>query len=264
MKSIFITLSLITLCSCNNVFLRELAGELGEIASFTFTSSCIKSKTAPTSFKATTTATYDKTGGAATATLHITGASSTTNDLSYAGSFPDASSAAGAKEITFSTGSGTVAYGTYTVTSIALTSTSSSTAILDSATGNSLQFVEDFTIDSTQTASQQVNSTSTDKKTFTVKLTANAETAPVFYTNDTTPKPIPCDLDGTDKKKVVCTPTTTQMTANSNYTIKYYKPCETTLSDTGITVGFNLKESTDSSFTMTFSKLALVLALFLF
>lgn len=62
---------------------------------------------------------------------------------------------------------------------------------------------------------------------------------PKFYTNSTdTGKEIPCALD-TEKKNVICTPTTTQMDAGSKYTVQYKKPCEPAFTTTGITVEFS-------------------------
>ena len=75
---------------------------------------------------------------------------------------------------------------------------------------------------------------------------------------------IPCTHDSTTPTKIVCTATSSQMTANTNYTIQYKKTCTSDYVDTGVAVGFVLKASTDSSSMMRFSKLSLVLALFLF
>ena len=121
---------------------------------------------------------------------------------------------------------GTAAYGTYKVTAMVDKSDETKKYVISSAKGNSWEFVELFELDATQTTAQTVDSKSDDKKTFKVALKAAVTAVPKFYTNSTdTGKEIPCALD-TEKKNVICTPTTTQMDAGSKYTVQYKKPCE--------------------------------------
>ena len=121
----------------------------------------------------------------------------------------------------------TTADGTPASTSIgAVTLHLDGVAVISSAKGNSWEFVELFELDATQTTAQTVDSKSDDKKTFKVALKPAVTAVPKFYTNSTdTGKEIPCASD-TEKKNVICTPTTTQMDAGSKYTVQYKKPCE--------------------------------------
>ena len=258
MKSILITLSLFALCATSSTFLRNLESK-GAIASFTFT--CNKGLTLPNTFTATTTA--DGRPGAkadAVTTLHLDGvaADTTTNDLKYTCAFPAQSRRLrnlAAYEATCTKDSGSAAYGTYKVVSMVVAPSDEIT--FNSATGNSWEFVEDFALADSQTTSQEVDSESDDKKTFTIALKAamTGTVAPKIYTNATeTAKEVPCALD-TEKKKIVCTPTTTQMESGKDYTVQYKKPCATSFTSTGITVKFS------ASYFLTVSKVLLVLAL---
>ena len=262
MKSILITLSLFALCATSSTFLRNLESK-GAIASFTFT--CNKGLTLPNTFKATTTTDGRPTAKTDAVTiLHLDGvaAETTTNDLKYTCAFPAQSSSRlrnlAAYEATCtkdSAAAGTAAYGTYKV--VSMTVAPSDEITFSSATGNSWEFVEDFALADSQTTSQEVDSESDDKKTFTIALKAamTGTVAPKIYTNATeTAKEVPCALD-TEKKKIVCTPTTTQMESGKDYTVQYKKPCETSFTSTGITVKFS------ASYFLTVSKVLLVLAL---
>ena len=258
MKSILITLSLFALCATSSTFLRNLES-LGTIASFTFT--CNKGLTLP-DFKATTTTNGLTKEATAVTTLHLDGvaAATTTNDLKYNCAFKAPSSRLrnlAAYEATCtkdSASAGTAAYGTYKVVSMAV---GAKEITFSSATGNSWEFVEDFALADSQTTSQEVDSKSDDKKTFTVALKAamTGTVAPKIYTNATeTAKEVPCALD-TEKKNIVCTPTTTQMESGKEYTVQYKKACATSFTSTGITVKFS------ASYFLTVSKVLLVLAL---
>ena len=258
MKSILITLSLFALCATSSTFLRNLVSK-GTIASFTFT--CNIGLTLPNNFKATTTTDGRPTAQTtAVTTLHLDGvaAETTTNDLKYTCAFPAPSRRLrnlAAHEATCTKDSGSAAYGTYKVVSMVVAPSDEIT--FNSGTGNSWEFVEDFALADSQTTSQEVDSKSDDKKTFTVALkTAMTGTvAPKIYTNATeTAKEVPCALD-TEKKNIVCTPTTTQMESGKEYTVQYKKACATSFTSTGITVKFS------ASYFLTVSKVLLVLAL---
>lgn len=220
MRAILLTLSLFVLCASNATFLRELA-DIATIDKFTF--ECNKGLTLPASFKAKTTA--DGTPASTSigaVTLHL---------------------------------DGVAAYGTYKVTAMVDKSDETKKYVISSAKGNSWEFVELFELDATQTTAQTVDSKSDDKKTFKVALKAAVTAVPKFYTNSTdTGKEIPCALD-TEKKNVICTPTTTQMDAGSKYTVQYKKPCEPAFTTTGITVEFS------ESYFMTVTNILLVLAI---
>ena len=258
MKSILITLSLFALCATSSTFLRNLESK-GAIASFTFT--CNIGLTLPNSFIATTTTDGRPTAKAdAVTTLHLDGvaADTTTNDLKYTCLFEDPARRLrnlAAYEATCTKDSGSAAYGTYKVVSMAIDDSNEIT--FNSATGNSWEFVEDFALADSQTTSQEVDSESDDKKTFTIALKAamTGTVAPKIYTNATeTAKEVPCALD-TQKKNIVCTPTTTQMESGKEYTVQYKKACAPSFTSTGITVKFS------ASYFLTVSKVLLVLAL---
>ena len=260
MKSFLITLSLFALCATSSTFLRNL-DSVGAIASFTFT--CNKGLTLPNTFKATTTADGRPTAQAtAVTTLHLDGVSAetTTNDLKYNCAFEKPSSRLrnlAGYEATCTkddSAAGTPAYGTYKVASMAVAPSDSIT--FSSATGNSWEFAEEFTLADSQTTSQEVDAKSDDKKTFTVALkAAMTGVAPKIYTNATeTAKEVPCALD-TEKKNIICTPTATQMDSGKEYTVQYKKACGTDFTSTGITVKFS------ASYFITVSKILLVLAL---
>ena len=265
MKAIILTLSLIALCTSNTGFLRQLAN-LGEIATVTFPP-CTTITTAaelPT-FTVTTTAAYVQTAQKTAVTTLHTG-TTTTNDLTYNCVIPKISGvAAEAVTGTCTKGAtpGTPIEGDYVISSMVVGSDDYTVSAIAST---KLKIKQEITFPAaSQTAFQTVNSTSDDKKTFTIKMGETHATLPKFYTNGTTVKEIPCAADTTDTKKVICTPTSTQMTKNTNYTIQYNKPCDeaTTYTSTGVVVGFDLSETSASSF-MTLSKLALALAIFLF
>ena len=265
MKAIILTLSLIALCTSNTGFLRQLA-TLGEIATVTFPD-CTTISTAadlPT-FTVKTTAAYDKTDEKTAVTTLHTG-TTTTNDLTYNCVIPKISGvAAEAVTGTCTKGAtpGTPIEGDYVISSMVV---SGDRYTVSAIASTKLKIKQEITFPAaSQTAFQTVNSTSDDKKTFTITMGETHATLPKFYTNGTTVKEIPCVADTTDTKKVICTPTSTQMTKNTNYTIQYNKPCDqaTTYTSTGVVVGFDLSETSASSF-MTLSKLALALAIFLF
>ena len=267
MKAIILTLSLIALCTSNTGFLRQLES-LGEIATVTFPTCATTTAADLPTFTVTTTATYaQKTAKTAVTTLHT--GSTTTNDLTYncvipaikdtTTPTPEAVTGTCTKGAT----PGTPIAGDYVISSMVVGGNDYTITALAST---KFTIKQEITFPAaSQTAFQTVNSTSNDKKTFTITMGETHATLPKFYTNGTTVKEIPCAADTTDTKKVICTPTSTQMTKNTNYTIQYNKPCDeaTTYTSTGVVVGFDLSETSASSF-MTLSKLALALAIFLF
>ena len=264
MKAIILTLSLIALCTSNTGFLRQLA-TLGEIATVTFPPCATTTAADLPTFTVKTTAAYDKTDEKTAVTTLHTG-TTTTNDLTYNCVIPKISGVAA--EVVTGTCTkgatpGTPIAGDYVISSMVVGSDDYTITALAST---KFTIKQEITFPAaSQTAFQTVNSTSDDKKTFTITMGETHATLPKFYTNGTTVKEIPCAADTTDTKKVICTPTSTQMTKNTNYTIQYNKPCDqaTTYTSTGVVVGFDLSETSASSF-MTLSKLALALAIFLF
>lgn len=266
MKAIILTLSLIALCTSNTGFLRQLE-TLGEIATVTFPACATTTAADLPTFTVKTTALYaQKAEKTAVTTLHTGSGATTTNDLTYNCVIPKISGeAAEAVTGTCTKGAtpGTPIAGDYVINKMVVGDNDYTITALAST---KFTIKQEITFPAaSQTAFQTVNSTSDDKKTFTIKMGETHATLPKFYTNGTTVKEIPCVADTTDTKKVICTPTSTQMTKNTNYTIQYNKPCDeaTTYTSTGVVVGFDLSETSASSF-MTLSKLALALAIFLF
>ena len=247
MNAIILTLSLIALCTSNTGFLRQLES-LGEIATVTFPTCATTTAADLPTFTVTTTATYaQKTAKTAVTTLHT--GSTTTNDLTYncvipaikdtTTPTPEAVTGTCTKGAT----PGTPIAGDYVISSMVVGGNDyTSTAFASTK----FTIKQEITFPAaSQTAFQTVNSTSSDKNTFTIKMGETHATLPKFYTNGTTVKEIPCVADTTDTKKVICTPTSTQMTKNTNYTIQYNKPCDeaTTYTSTGVVVGFDLSET---------------------
>lgn len=267
MKAIILTLSLIALCTSNTGFLRQLA-TLGEIATVTFPACATTTAADLPTFTVKTTALYAQTAEKTVVTTLHTG-TATTNDLTYNCVIPAIKDSTGQTTeavtgtCTKGTTPGTPIAGDYVINKMVVGSDDYTITALAST---KFTIKQDITFPAaSQTAFQTVNSTSNDKKTFTITMGETHATLPKFYTNGTTVKEIPCAADTTDTKKVICTPTSTQMTKNTNYTIQYNKPCDdaTTYTSTGVVVGFDLSETSASSF-MTLSKLALALAIFLF
>ena len=269
MKAIILTLSLIALCTSNTGFLRQLT-PLGEIASVTFPTCATTTAADLPTFTVTTTATYAQTAAKTAVTTLHTG-TTTTNDLTYncvipaikdtTTPTPEAVTGTCTKGAT----PGTPIAGEYVISKMAVDSSNDYT-LTAAIASTKFTIKQEITFPAaSQTAFQTVNSTSSDKNTFTITMGETHATLPKFYTNGTTVKEIPCAADTTDTKKVICTPTSTQMTKNTNYTIQYNKPCDdaTTYTSTGVVVGFDLSDTSASSF-MTLSKLALALAIFLF
>ena len=264
MKAIILTLSLIALCTSNTGFLRQLA-TLGEIATVTFPPCATTTAADLPTFTVKTTDAYAQTDEKTAVTTLHTG-TTTTNDLTYNCVIPKISGVAA--EVVTGTCTkgatpGTPIAGDYVISSMVVGSDDYTITALAST---KFTIKQEITFPAaSQTAFQTVNSTSDDKKTFTITMGETHATLPKFYTNGTTVKEIPCVADTTDTKKVICTPTSTQMTKNTNYTIQYNKPCDeaTTYTSTGVVVGFDLSDTSASSF-MTLSKLALALAIFLF
>ena len=266
MKAIILTLSLIALCTSNTGFLRQLES-LGVIATVTFPACATTTAADLPTFTVKTTDAYAQTDEkTAVTTLHTGSGAATTNDLTYNCVIPKISGAAAeAVTGTCTKGAtpGTPIAGEYVISKMVV---DSNDYTLTAIASTKFTIKQEITFPAaSQTAFQTVNSTSDDKKTFTIKMGETHATLPKFYTNGTTVKEIPCVADTTDTKKVICTPTSTQMTKNTNYTIQYNKPCDeaTTYTSTGVVVGFDLSETSASSF-MTLSKLALALAIFLF
>ena len=116
-------------------------------------------------------------------------------------------------------------------------------------------YVEAYTVKATQSkASQEVDSKSDDKKTFTVELD-DTPSAVNFFSDSAATKKISCSVAN---KVATCTPTSTEMEDGKSYDI-YSKAGCADATKTGVNVKYS-----GSSF-VAFSKYAMIVAaLFLF
>ena len=107
-----------------------------------------------------------------------------------------------------------------------------------------------------QTASQEVDTSNTEKNSFKIIFKTEPSAVPQIFANSTVTTPLAgCTIDTTDKKMVVCKPTATEM-SEGEYKIHYLKGC--TKTDTGVTV------DVAGSTLLTLSKVALVILALLF
>ena len=146
-------------------------------------------------------------------------------------------------------------YGNYTVKA----SADSGNTINDSGvTGAYFRYDDDVAIGATQVTPQTVDSTSSDKKSFTVAFDAAVDTAlPRFYAEETSETEIPCTLS-TDKKTATCTPTNDHMKDGKKYTIHYRTNCAKKGTTTGIEVEYE-----SSAYAKLGSVLLIALGVFL-
>ena len=148
----------------------------------------------------------------------------------------------------------TLKYGNYTVKASSDTNT-----IKDSgATGAYFRYDADVAIGTKQETPQTVDSTSSDKKSFTVAFDTAVTTAlPRFYAEEKSEKEIPCTLSS-DNKTATCTPTNDHMKDGKKYTIHYRTGCAKTGKTTGIEVEYE-----SSAYTKVGSVLLIALGVFL-
>lgn len=148
---------------------------------------------------------------------------------------------------------GEIIYGEYNVYSI--DDGTNSLTFNAETQGNKYTIEQPFTVKAKadQEASQTIEGTT---KTFTIKMDS-ANAAPKFYPGKeaSTAALSSCSLSE-DKTIVTCTPTSTEMKKDNNYSIYYKKPCETTFTETGITVTY---KGSSSAFT-NLSKIFLLIA----
>ena len=146
-------------------------------------------------------------------------------------------------------------YGNYTVKA----SSDSGNTIDDSGvTGAYFRYDNDVAIGAKQETPQTVDSTSSDKKSFTVAFDDAVTTAlPRFYAEEKSEKEIPCTLSS-DNKTATCTPTKDHMKDGKKYTIHYRTDCAKTGTTTGIEVEFE-----SSAYAKLGSVLLIALGVFL-
>ena len=148
-------------------------------------------------------------------------------------------------------------FGEYTIDSVTEVTTTTGTTftLSDTVKGLKYNYVEAYTVKATQSkASQEVDSKSDDKKTFTVELD-DTPSAVNFFSDSAATKKISCSVAN---KVATCTPTSTEMEDGKSYDI-YSKAGCADATKTGVNVKYS-----GSSF-VAFSKYAMIVAaLFLF
>ena len=259
----FIVLALAIAVS-NSSFLRNLAATEVTIEEITYTTKCFIT-TAGGNFEAKV-----KVGGDSTDLKTVKGLTATfsegtdDNDIEITLSTPPTE----AKQATLT---GAVAAnhpcGTYTLKELVDTTKDDQGAAatvytfkLPEKQTTSFKIVTEVAVATTgQTASQEVDEEDTTKNTFTVLFEADLAAAPfMFAGNDMTKVIADCKVDGTNKKKLTCTPTKDELKEGENE-IYYQKGCATTAETTGVKVTFTPEEA--STF-MRLSKIALLIFAF--
>lgn len=229
----FIIFGLISISSCS--FLRDLS----------VTSITALDKSCVTTIGDITVTVNDNlaSGDAIAFTLksQATGAADT-NNYSYSGT---ATAAGTTLKCTTTTTGKTALDGTYKLDSPKYTATGG-TATDISATPT-LTYATAVTISTSQTASQEVDASSDDKKTFTVNFDPAFSTVPKIYPNTSATTAITCTAS-TDKKSLTCTPTTSNMDDGESYKVAYQQVCDGDKAETGVTVKFSSGSSSSSSF----------------
>lgn len=150
-------------------------------------------------------------------------------------------------------------YGEYSVISVK-DETETNALTLADATGNIFTLEQPFVVAGQQTAKQTVDETT---KTFTIKM-ESGDIAPKFYPGNeqSTTALSSCTYDA-KALTVTCTPTNTEMKKDTDYKIYYKKPCETTFTDSGITVTYKgSSEPTPTPTSSAFTALSKILLFF--
>ena len=244
MKGIIVLITL-ALATSSNTFLRNLeavtvsaatgAGCFTAIPSITLTGKIAKTA-------ATVAATLKLKSGENIITLNCASTQIATTDTQY--------------PCTYTAPQTAPKFGEYTIDSVTETTTTGATFTLsDTVKGLKYNYVEAYTVKATQSkASQEVDSKSDDKKTFTVELD-DTPSAVNFFSDSAATKKISCSVAN---KVATCTPTSTEMEDGKSYDI-YSKAGCADATKTGVNVKYS-----GSSF-VAFSKYAMIVAaLFLF
>ena len=245
MKGIIVLITL-ALATSSNTFLRNLeavtvsaatgAGCFTAIPSITLTGKIAKTA-------ATVAATLKLKSGENIITLNCASTQIGTADTSY--------------PCTYTAPQAAPKFGEYTINSVTETTTTGTTFTLsDTVKGLKYNYVEAYTVKATQSkASQEVDSKSDDKKTFTVELD-DTPSAVNFFSDSAATKKISCSVA---TKVATCTPTSTEMEDGKSYDIYSKAGCAESATKTGVNVKYS-----GSSF-VAFSKYAMIVAaLFLF
>ena len=245
MKGIIVLITL-ALATSSNTFLRNLevvtvsaasgAGCFTAIPSITLTGKIAKTP-------APVAATLTLKSGDNTITLNCASKQIATTDTDY--------------PCTYTAPQTAPKFGEYTIDSVTEVTTTTGTTftLSDTVKGLKYNYVEAYTVKATQSkASQEVDSKSDDKKTFTVELD-DTPSAVNFFSDSAATKKISCSVAN---KVATCTPTSTEMEDGKSYDI-YSKAGCADATKTGVNVKYS-----GSSF-VAFSKYAMIVAaLFLF
>ena len=245
MKGIIVLITL-ALATSSNTFLRNLeavtvsaatgAGCFTAIPSITLTGKIAKTA-------ATVAATLKLKSGENIITLNCASTQIATTDTKY--------------PCTYTAPPTAPKFGEYTIDSVTeTTSTGTTFTLSDTVKGLKYNYVEAYTVKATQSkASQEVDSKSDDKKTFTVELD-DTPSAVNFFSDSAATKKISCSVAN---KVATCTPTSTEMEDGKSYDIYSKAGCAESATKTGVNVKYS-----GSSF-VAFSKYAMIVAaLFLF
>ena len=243
MKGIIVLITL-ALATSSNTFLRNLeavtvsaatgAGCFTAIPSITLTGKIAKTA-------ATVAATLKLKSGENIITLNCASTQIGTADTSY--------------PCTYTAPQAAPKFGEYTINSVT-TTTDTTFTLSDTVKALKYNYVEAYTVKATQSkASQEVDSKSDDKKTFTVELD-DTPSAVNFFSDSAATKKISCSVAN---KVATCTPTSTEMEDGKSYDIYSKAGCAETATKTGDTVKYS------GSYFVAFSKYAMIVAaLFLF
>ena len=246
MKGIIVLITL-ALATSSNTFLRNLEAVTVSAASgagcFTAipTTITLTGKTAKAA--ATVAATLTLKSGENTITLGCASTQIATTDTQY--------------PCTYTAPQAAPKFGEYTIDSVTETTTTGATFTLSNAVkALKYNYAEAYTVKATQSkASQEVDSKSDDKKTFTVELD-DTPSAVNFFSDSAATKKISCSVAN---KVATCTPTSTEMEDGKSYDIYSKAGCAESATKTGVNVKYS-----GSSF-VAFSKYAMIVAaLFLF
>ena len=246
MKGIIVLITL-ALATSSNTFLRNL-----EVVTVSATGSgCFT--TIPTTITLTGKIAATKTNVAATLTLK---SGENTITLSCASKEIDTTDTQ--YPCTYTAPQTAPKFGEYTIDSVTEVTTTTGTTftLSDTVKGLKYNYVEAYTVKATQSkASQEVDSKSDDKKTFTVELD-DTPSAVNFFSDSAATKKISCSVAN---KVATCTPTSTEMEDGKSYDIYSKAGCAESATKTGVNVKYS-----GSSF-VAFSKYAMIVAaLFLF
>ena len=246
MKGIIVLITL-ALATSSNTFLRNLGEAITVSAAsgagcFTAIPTPITLTGKTTTAKATVAATLTLKSGENIITLNCASKEIATTDTQY--------------PCTYTAPPTAPKFGEYTIDSVTeTTSTGTTFTLSDTVKGLKYNYVEAYTVKATQSkASQEVDSKSDDKKTFTVELD-DTPSAVNFFSDSAATKKISCSVAN---KVATCTPTSTEMEDGKSYDI-YSKAGCADATKTGVNVKYS-----GSSF-VAFSKYAMIVAaLFLF